>query len=290
MPTETLPPNYVPSPARGRVLVFDSGMGGLTVVEEIRALGPALGLHYSADSAFFPYGDKSDEALRARLPKVARALCDAVKPDVFVIACNTASTLALQEVRDVLDIPVVGTVPAIKPAVQLTRTGTIGLLATPGTVRRAYTADLVEKFARDVRVVMHGSIDLVKLAEAHARGEDVPIERFAEAQAPLFAAPGGDRIDTVVLACTHFPLVRAQLVASAPRPVSYIDSGAAIARQTIRVLPPETEARGIGGQAWLTSSPEEVPDLALVLRRYGFPSVQRVPDAPIEITSAPTAL
>lgn len=286
--TESLPPNFVPSPARGRVLVFDSGVGGLTVAEEIRALGPALGIHYAADSGFFPYGNKSDEALRERLPKVAKVLCDRVRPDVFVIACNTASTLALPEVRAALDIPVVGTVPAIKPAAQLTRTGTVGLLATPGTIRRAYTAELIEKYASSIKVVMHGSIELVRLAEAHARGEDLPIEAFAKAQAPLFEAPGGGEIDTIVLACTHFPLVRGQLIASAPQPVSYVDSGAAIARQTIRVLPPETEARGIGGHAWLTSPPDEVPDLALVLRRYGFPDIQSVADVPIEMTSAPT--
>ncbi|KCZ55698.1 glutamate racemase [Hyphomonas beringensis] len=290
MLTDTLPSNFVPSPARGRVLVFDSGVGGLTVAEEIRALGPALGIHYSADSGFFPYGDKSDDALRERLPKVARRLVEHVRPDVFVIACNTASTLALPDVRAVLDIPVVGTVPAIKPAAQLTRTGTVGLLATPGTIRRAYTAELIDTFAKDIQVIMHGSIELVKLAEAHARGEDLAIEAFAAAQAPLFEAPGGDKIDTIVLACTHFPLVRAQLVASAPQPVSYIDSGAAIARQTIRVLPPDTEGRGLGGHAWLTSPPEEAPDLALVLRRYGFPDVQSVADAPIEMTSAPTEL
>lgn len=286
--SDTLPPNFVPSPAQGRVLVFDSGVGGLTVAEEIRALGPGLGVHYAADSGFFPYGDKSDEELRERLPRVARALCDRVKPDVFVIACNTASTLALAEVRQVLDIPVVGTVPAIKPAAQLTRTGTIGLLATPGTIRRSYTAELVSQHARDMHVIMHGSIDLVRLAEAHARGEDIPVDRFAEAQAPLFESPGGDKIDTIVLACTHFPLVRGQLIASAPQPVSYIDSGAAIARQTIRVLPPETAARGIGGHAWLTSPAEDQPDLALVLRRYGFPEIQSVAEVPIEMTSAPT--
>ena len=285
---ETLPVNFVPSPARGRVLVFDSGVGGLTVAEEIRALGPALGVHYAADSGFFPYGDKSDEALRERLPKVAKALCDRVKPDVFVIACNTASTLALSEVRAVLDMPVVGTVPAIKPAAQLTRTGTVGLLATPGTIRRAYTSELIEKFAGNLRVIMHGSIELVRLAEAHARGEDIPIDRFAEAQAPLFEVPGGEKIDTIVLACTHFPLVRGQLIASAPQPVSYVDSGAAIARQTIRVLPVETEARGIGGHAYLTSSPEDEADLALVLRRYGFPELQRVAIDPMDTTSAPT--
>ena len=105
---------------------------------------------------------------------------------------------------------------------------------------------------------------LARRLEAHARGEDIPIDRFAEAQAPLFDVPGGEKIDTVVLACTHFPLVRGQLIASAPQSVSYVDSGAAIARQTIRVLPVETEARGIGGHAYLTSEPEDEADLALV--------------------------
>lgn len=280
---------FEPSPARGRVLVFDSGVGGLTVAGEIRALGPRLSVHYAADTGFFPYGDKPDEALRARLPVVARALVAAARPDVFVIACNTASTLALDEVRAALDIPVVGTVPAIKPAARLTETGTIGLLATPGTIRRAYTARLIEEFAAGKRVILHGSLELVKLAEAHARGEDVAPEAFAAAQAPLFEAPGGDEIDTVVLACTHFPLVRGQLIATAPRPVSYIDSGAAIARQTIRVLPEKTQTGGQGGTAFLTSPPADQGSIVRVLRRYGFPQVQFVAIEPIEMTSAPSA-
>lgn len=284
-----MPFTFDPSPARGRVLVFDSGVGGLTVAGEIRALGPRLAVHYAADTGFFPYGDKSDEALRERLPKVARALVEAVQPDVFVIACNTASTLALAEVRAALDIPVVGTVPAIKPAAQLTETGTIGLLATPGTIRRAYTAQLIEEFAAGKRVLLHGSLDLVKLAEAHARGEDIPPEAFAAAQAPLFAMAGGDAIDTVVLACTHFPLVRGQLIATAPRPVSYIDSGAAIARQTIRVLPKDTHSGGQGGTASLTSPPDETDGISRVLRRYGFPEIQFVAWEPNATTSAEAA-
>jgi glutamate racemase len=287
--SETMPFTFDPSPARGRVLVFDSGVGGLTVAGEIRALGPRLAVHYAADTGFFPYGDKSDEALRERLPKVARALVEAVQPDVFVIACNTASTLALAEVRAALDIPVVGTVPAIKPAAQLTETGTIGLLATPGTIRRAYTAQLIEEFAAGKRVLLHGSLDLVKLAEAHARGEDIPPEAFAAAQAPLFAMAGGDAIDTVVLACTHFPLVRGQLIATAPRPVSYIDSGAAIARQTIRVLPKDTHSGGQGGTASLTSPPDETDGISRVLRRYGFPEIQFVAWEPNATTSAEAA-
>jgi glutamate racemase len=282
-----LPFAFEPSPARGRVLVFDSGVGGLTVASEIRALGPRLSVHYAADTAFFPYGDKSDDALRERLPVVARALVEAVRPDVFVIACNTASTLALAEVRRALDIPVVGTVPAIKPAARLTETGTIGLLATPGTIRRAYTAALIAEFAAGQRVILHGSLELVKLAEAHARGEDVPVSAYAAAQAPLFAAEGGDAIDTVVLACTHFPLVRGQLIATAPHPVSYIDSGAAIARQTIRVLPENTQSGGQGGTASLTRPPDETDGITRVLRRYGFPDVQFVACEPNATTSAP---
>lgn len=280
---------FEPSPAKGRVLVFDSGVGGLTVAGELRALAPRLSVHYAADTAFFPYGEKSDEALRARLPGVARALVEAVRPDVFVIACNTASTLALAEVRATLDIPVVGTVPAIKPAASLTETGTIGLLATPGTIRRAYTAQLIEEFAAGKRVILHGSQELVKLAEAHARGEDVPPEAFASAQAPLFGAPGGESIDTVVLACTHFPLVRGQLIATAPRAVSYIDSSAAIARQTIRVLPARNDSGGQGGTACLTSPPDKEEGIARVLRRYGFPDIQFVAIDPMEMTSAPSA-
>lgn len=281
--------SFEPSPARGRVLVFDSGVGGLTVAGELRALGPRLSVHYAADTGFFPYGDKSDEALRERLPKVAKALVEAVQPDVFVIACNTASTLALAEVRAALSIPVVGTVPAIKPAAQLTETGTIGLLATPGTIRRAYTARLIEEFAAGKRVILHGSLELVKLAEAHARGEDIPPDAFAAAQAPLFEAEGGAAIDTIVLACTHFPLVRGQLIATAPRPVSYIDSGAAIARQTIRMLPESTQAGGQGGTASLTSPPDETDGISRVLRRYGFPDIQFVACDPNATTSADAA-
>jgi glutamate racemase len=282
-----LPPfTFEPSPARGRVLVFDSGVGGLTVAGEIRALGPRLSVHYAADTEFFPYGDKSDDALRGRVPKVARALYDAVLPDVFVIACNTASTLALADVRAALPVPVVGTVPAIKPAAKLTETGTIGLLATPGTIRRAYTARLIEEFAAGKRVILHGSLELVRLAEAHARGDDLPPAAFAAAQAPLFEAAGGEAIDTVVLACTHFPLVRGQLIATAPRAVSYIDSGAAIARQTIRVLPENTQTGGPGGKGLLTSPPAETDGITRVLRRYGFPDVQFVALEPNATTSA----
>ena len=264
-----------PIPTGGRVLVFDSGVGGLTVAQEIMALAPDLAVDYSADTGFFPYGDKSDDALRARIPAVAGALYEVVRPDVFVIACNTASTLALPEVRAALPCPVVGTVPAFKPAAQVSQSGVIGLLATPGTIKRAYTDQLIQSFASEAQIIKHGSVELVKLAERHARGEEVPLSAFAELQLPVFDAPGGDRIDTMVLACTHFPLVRDQLEQTAPRKVTYIDSGAAIARQTLRLVPDGREKQ-IGGRGYITDDPKGREGLIETLRRFGFADVKSV--------------
>lgn len=270
--TDIPPLTPVPIPPGGRVLVFDSGVGGLTVAREILALAPDLAVDYSADTGYFPYGDKSDDALRKRLPLVASALYDAVRPDVFVIACNTASTLALPNVRAALPCPVVGTVPAIKPAAQLSRRGVIGLLATPGTIRRAYTDDLIASFASDALVIKHGSVELVKLAERHAHGETVPLEQFADAQREMFDAPSGDQIDTVVLACTHFPLVRDELIKTAPREIAYIDSGEAIARQTLRVMPAGKD-KSNGGKGYITDDPAGRGALVETLARFGFGEV-----------------
>ncbi|MEM6947723.1 MAG: glutamate racemase [Pseudomonadota bacterium] len=264
-----------PSPATGRVLVFDSGIGGLTIRDALAASAPGLVIDYAADTAFFPYGEKADAALAARVPEVAEALVAEAKPDVLVIACNTASTLALSETRSRLAIPVIGTVPAIKPAASLTKTGTIGLLATPGTLARAYTSKLIADFAAHCQVIQHGSVDLVHLAERRAAGERLPASEVAAAQAPLFQAPGGEQIDTVVLACTHFPLLRTELTAAAPHQVSYIDSGAAIARQTLKRLE-AAPARRIGVDppaAWVTS-PVHPEAVGRVFRRYGYETVR----------------
>ena len=258
---------------QGHALVFDSGVGGLTVAREVLAMAPDVAVDYAADTGFFPYGDKSDAELQARLPKVASALYAAIRPDVFVIACNTASTLALEEVRAALPCPVVGTVPAIKPGAEASQSGVIGLLATPGTIGRAYTDQLIADFASDTQIIKHGSVALVKLAEAVAAGEFPDLEEFSKAQRALFEAPGGDKMDTIVLACTHFPLVRNELIASAPREICYIDSGAAIARQTLRLLE-ETGAglakTGAGGRAFITDARDHRQDMAAVFARFGF--------------------
>jgi glutamate racemase len=218
--------------AAKRVLVFDSGVGGLSVLDAIAASGWALALDYVADNAWLPYGLKSDAALRARVPVLLARMVEQWTPDAVVVACNTASTIVLPDVREALSIPVVGVVPPIKPAAALTQTGVIGLLATPATVQRAYTDDLIAQFAADKRVVRFGSAALVEAAERKLRGEAIDPAAVHEAIEALFA---DGTVDVVALACTHFPLLAQELAAAAPRPCTWLDSGAAIARRVADV-------------------------------------------------------
>jgi glutamate racemase len=217
-------------------IVFDSGVGGLSVFDCIAAALPGLRLLYVADNAYFPYGTKEETALVARVRDLLVGLTARLHPDLIVIACNTASTVALPALRNALAMPIVGTVPAIKPAAQTSVTRVIGLLGTPGTVRRQYTQALIDEFAPDCTVLRHGSAELVELAEQKLRGEPVAPTAVKRALAGLFEQSGGGRMDTVVLACTHFPLLAAELAAAAPRPLHWIDSGAAIARRVAALL------------------------------------------------------
>lgn len=221
---------------RKRALVFDSGVGGLSVLDAIVNAGADLDLDYAADNAWLPYGAKSDAALRDRVPKLIAALVREWAPDAVVIACNTASTIALDAVRAAVTVPVVGVVPPIKPAAALTKTGVIGVLATPATVARPYTDALIAQFAADTQVIRFGSTALVAAAEAKLAGGEAPAEAIAEAIDGLFGGPGGDRLDVVALACTHFPLLAAELAAAAPRAIAWLDSGAAIAARLLSVL------------------------------------------------------
>jgi glutamate racemase len=232
-----------------RVLVFDSGVGGLSVFDAIAASGHALELDYAADNAWLPYGLKSDAELRARVPALLTRLVEQWAPDIVVVACNTASTIALDPIRAALSVPVVGVVPPVKPAAALTRTGVIGLLATPATVQRAYTNDLITEFAAGKRVIRFGSAALVEAAERKLAGETVDPAAITEAIDGLFTAPGGAEIDVVALACTHFPLLADELSAAAPRPCVWLYSGDAIARRVVHVLiaePGEARVRRAG--------------------------------------------
>jgi glutamate racemase len=212
------------------LLFFDSGVGGLSVLGPTRALLPNAPIIYAADSAGFPYGKKSEEELATRVPALLGRLVERFHPHLVVIACNTASTIALDHARAALDLPVVGTVPAIKPAAEISKSRVIGVLGTEATVRQPYVDDLAAKFAADCTLIRHGSPELVELAEAKLAGDDSGIEAMRAAVQPMFDAPGGDRIDTVVLACTHFPLLTDELRAAFPN-VTYVDGGAGIARR-----------------------------------------------------------
>ena len=212
------------------ILFFDSGVGGLSVLAPTRALLPNAPIVYAADSAGFPYGKRSEAEIASRVPALLGRLVERFRPRIAVIACNTASTIALEHVRSALELPVVGTVPAIKPAAEISKSRFIGVLGTEATVRQPYVDDLAARFAADCTLIRHGSPELVELAERKLRGEDVPAGAVRLAVQPLFEARGGERIDTIVLACTHFPLLEDELRSAFPG-IAYIHGGEGIARR-----------------------------------------------------------
>ncbi|WP_122520393.1 glutamate racemase [Pannonibacter phragmitetus] len=220
------------------VLVFDSGIGGLTVLREARVLMPERSFVYVADDAGFPYGGWEEEALKARLISLFRDLLHRFDPEVAVVACNTAFTLAGADLRAAFPhMKFVGTVPAIKPAAERTRSGLVSVLATPGTVKRAYTRDLIQSFASQCHVRLVGSVNLASMAEAYIRGEGVDDEALTAEIRDCFYEKEGARTDIVVLACTHYPFLANVFRRLAPWPVDWIDPAEAIARQARRIVP-----------------------------------------------------
>ena len=253
------------------ILFFDSGIGGLSVLGPTRALLPLAPIVYAADSAAFPYGTRTEAEIAERVPALLARLVERYAPRLAVIACNTASTIALDHARAALDIPIVGTVPAIKPAALLSTTRVIGVLGTEATVRQPYVDDLAQRFASDCTVIRHGSKELVELAEAKLAGAAIDRAAIAAALAPMRGAPGGDRIDVMVLACTHFPLLADEIGAAWPG-VALVDGGPGIARRIAHLT---------AGQAWPCSAPPSIavftapPPLSLAtsLVRYGIDRV-----------------
>ena len=209
------------------------------------------------------------------MPALLGRLVERYRPRLVVIACNTASTIALPAVRAALDLPVVGTVPAIKPATLLSRTRAIGVLGTKATVRQPYVDALAARFASDCLVLRHGSADLVMLAEDKLRGAAAPPDRFRAALAGLLDQPGGDRVDVVVNACTHFPLVEAELAAAAPRALAFVDGGPGIARRVAHLMQGQDWPDDPGvGVAVFTGAPD--PALTPALVRLGLGRLERL--------------
>lgn len=269
-----------------RLLVFDSGLGGLSVVRAIRHRQPDAALTYLADRQGFPYGDWPAAPLAERIVALIGRALTVISVDAVVVACNTATTVALDRLRAAQGrgggVPIVGTVPGIKPAAAATRTGVIGLLATDGTIGRAYTAMLVRRFAADVEVVPVGCRRLAGIAEDRLRGRPVDHGAVAAELAPLFDR-AGPPVDTVVLGCTHYPLLLDTLAAVAPRlagrPITWIDTGPAIAEQVARVASAApgdatASARDLVANAFVTGAIDA--DDHDVFNRFGFARTQRL--------------
>jgi len=211
-------------------------VGGLSIVHEIQKKLPSVPLVYASDNAFFPYGTKGEAELIERVGAVFHKLTVAYPVDIIVVACNTASTLALPHIRSHFSQPTVGVVPAIKPAAALSKSQVIGLLATPATVARPYTQNLIREYAPNTEVISVGSSELVQIAEQKLRGEKITTEQLKPILKPFFDHPHGKDIDVLVLACTHFPFLRDELAALFPAHVQLIDSGEAIARRVVSLL------------------------------------------------------
>lgn len=253
------------------VLLFDSGVGGLTVYDALREVLPDAPVIYGADLAGLPYGTKTEAQIGARVAGLLGRMAERYQPRLACIACNTASTIALGMVRDVLEIPVVGTVPAIKPAAALTRTGTIGLVGTEATIRQAYVDDLEAKFANGTRLLRVAAPGLVAAAEAKLRGGPVDPALITDVHARLAAMPGGDEIDTLVLACTHFPLLSEELAATFGTQVTQIDGARGIARRIADLLEGQSFAAS-GPNRFVVTGPLAGADgleLALAARGFG---------------------
>ena len=238
------------------ILVFDSGLGGLTVLREIVTARPDAHYVYVADDAFFPYGHHSEDQIIARVVPLIGELIDAHVPDLVVIACNTASTLVLSHLRAAYRVPFVGTVPAIKPACAQSKTKRVSVLGTKGTVQREYTRALIRDFAQGCEVTLVGSPELASLAEAALSGVSVSDRDIAAELAPCFVGTDpAARTDTIVLACTHYPLLLERLVRLAPWPVDWIDPAPAIARRVSDLLgPPGGSANHDGAEMFFTSN------------------------------------
>jgi glutamate racemase len=256
------------------LLVFDSGLGGLTVHREIAKARPDARLVYVADDAFFPYGAHDEAQLIARVVALMERLIAAYRLDLVVIACNTASTLVLPQLRARFAVPFVGTVPAIKPACAASLSKRVSVLGTQATVAREYTRALIRDFANGSDVTLVGSAKLAPLAEAELRGEAVEDAAIARELAPCFVEADGRRTDTIVLACTHYPLLIDRFTRLARWPVSFIDPAPAIARRVLALLGgPQADGARVATRIVFTSGRTPSPALSASLARFGIGEV-----------------
>lgn len=258
-------------PAPPTILVFDSGLGGLTVLREIVAARPDAHYVYVADDAFFPYGSHAEDALVTRVGALMGELLAAHCPDLVVIACNTASTLVLAHLRTRFSVPFVGTVPAIKPACARSKSRRVAVLGTQATVGREYTRALIREFATGCDVHLVGSPRLAGFAEAELAGEAVGDDAIKTETAGCFIDAEGRRTDTIVLACTHYPLLLERFRAAAPWTVDWLDPAPAIARRVAELLRERPLHAALSAPVIeFTSRRTPSPTLRRALNSFGF--------------------
>ncbi|MDJ0977336.1 MAG: glutamate racemase [Erythrobacter sp.] len=256
------------------VLLFDSGVGGLTVYDALREALPAAPVIYTADYAGIPYGKKTEAEVAARVAGLLGRMAERWQPRLACIACNTASTIALGMVREVLEIPIVGTVPAIKPAAGVTSSGAIALVGTAATIRQPYVDDLESRFASDKRLVRIAAPDLVELAEAKLRGRPVdlaPIKRVAD---QIAGTPSPGAVDTIVLACTHFPLLTDEFAHVFGSSVTLVDGAQGIARRIAHLVEGQSFAPQAANRFVVTGPVETAAGLEAALAERGFGPVE----------------
>ncbi|MCE0559368.1 glutamate racemase [Motilimonas sp. 1_MG-2023] len=252
------------------ILIFDSGVGGLSIFAELQKQLPTVSMTYLFDNQYFPYGELDDQVLIERVCSLLTKAVNEFGSELVVIACNTASTLVLEPLRQILSIPVVGVVPAIKPAAMTTKNNCIGLLATPGTVARSYTDTLVRNFAADKTVLRIGSSELVKLAEQKLRMKPVDLDSLAAILAPWLLAEV--KPDRVVLGCTHFPLLEEELKRVLGDDVELVDSGVAIAKRVTSLI--NITASNAELNIYCSLLNQETNELNPTLKKLGFSSLQ----------------
>jgi len=261
------------------ILVFDSGVGGLSVLAKVQKVLPTAPVIYSADYAGLPYGEKSEIEVATRVCAFLGRLSERYAPRLVVIACNTASTIALAHARAVLGVPIVGTVPAIKPAAEQTQSGVIGLLGTKATIRQAYVDRLESEHAKGKTLLRHAAPELVAAAEAKLRGEAPDPVIFANAIGGLTDQTGGDQIDQIILGCTHFPLVEQELAAAAAEAglredLAFVDGSDGIARRVANLTEGQPwPAKPSVGKFISTGPVEQIEPYRPALLRYNLTQI-----------------
>lgn len=216
-----------------KVVIFDSGVGGLSIARELRSLLPNLDIKSISDPEFFPYGNKTGKSILNRVLSLIPNICETEKPDALVLACNTATTIALSEVRKKVSIPIVGVVPPIKPAAEKSRSKIIGILATEATISREYTERLINKYARNVKVIRIGSQRLVELAENYINYSYLDLKTLEDEVQGFLKIPD---LDCVALACTHFSHFKKELAWISGPSIQWIDPSEAIARRVLKIF------------------------------------------------------